>query len=216
MWGIMCSNYRPASGRDLVQFHVVPPNDLVTGQDAYPGSVAPIVVAESEGERICVIGTFGLLPGWAKDRAFAKRTYNARTETAAEKPSFRNAWRRRQLCIVPATAIYEPNYETGRAEWWRIQRADGSPMAIAGLWERNAWGDGSPEFSFSMLTVDASMHPLFRRFHKPTSEKRMIVVLDGSEIEEWLFASDESLFSEMLRPCAGDLLQAAPGRLPPS
>lgn len=209
----MCSNYRPASGRDLVQFHVVPPNDLVTGQDAYPGSAAPIILAETEGERTCVIGTFGLLPGWAKDRGFAKRTYNARSESAAEKPSFRNAWRRRQLCIVPAAAIYEPNYETGRAVWWRIERADGAAMAIAGLWERKAWMDSGPEWSFSMLTVDASDHRVMRRFHRPTDQKRTVVVLDGSQIDQWLSLPCEIGIGELLQPCDPDLLVATPGRM---
>ncbi|RMS46137.1 hypothetical protein ALP71_05269, partial [Pseudomonas coronafaciens pv. garcae] len=52
-------------------------------------------------------GSFGLIPSWSKDSKIARRTYNARSETAAEKPSFRNAWRHSQHCIIPAVAIYE-------------------------------------------------------------------------------------------------------------
>lgn len=212
----MCSNYRPATGRDLAHFAVDMPDGLPLGQDAYPGSGAPMIFKPRDREVLsCVAGTFGILPIWAKERAFAKRTYNARTETVAEKPSFRNAWRKRQLCIVPATAIYEPNYESGKAVWWSIARADGLPMAIAGLWERKQWNDDVPTWSFTMLTVNAESHQVMRRFHKAQDEKRTVVVLDGDEIGAWLEADDEATIRELLRPCADDLLTASPGRLPP-
>ncbi|WP_227815035.1 SOS response-associated peptidase [Nitrogeniibacter aestuarii] len=190
------------------------PEGLTAGKDAYPGSAGPMIFKPDDRETpSCVAGTFGLLPVWAKVRAFAKRTYNARTETAAEKPSFRNAWHKGHLCIVPANAIYEPCYETGKAVWWRIERADGLPMALAGLWERKQWGDDGPSWSFTMLTVNADTHPVMRRFHKPQDEKRTVVVLDGSQIDAWLGASSEADMRALLRPCADDLLVAEAGRL---
>ena len=209
----MCSNYRPATTKALSHFPVEAPLDLVNGKDAYPGSDAPIILPEEHDGFRCVLGTFGLLPTWAKNRSFAKRTYNARTETANEKASFRNAWRRRQLCIVPADAIYEPNYESGKAVWWRIQRADDAPMALAGLWERRSWDDAAPEWSFTMLTVNADSHPLMRRFHRPGDEKRTVVVLDGDQIERWLHAEDAASIESLLKPCQPDLLVANAGRL---
>lgn len=209
----MCSNYRP-TGRDLARFAVDPPSELLAPKDTYPGSTAPLIyMPGSHGIRSCVAGTFGLLPVWAKDRAFAKRTYNARSETAAEKPSFRSAWSKRQLCIVPADAIYEPNYETGKAVWWRIQRADGEPMALAGLWERKQWGDDASSWSFTMLTVNADSHPIMRRFHKPQDEKRTVVVLEDDEIDAWLGARSDADMRALLKPCADDVLAAEPGRL---
>lgn len=211
----MCSNYRPPSARKLARFGVAAPDHYATAGDAYPGSAGPMVLRATPGAALsCVLGSFGMLPIWSKDRAFAKRTYNARVETVAEKPSFREAWRGRRLCIVPAEAIYEPNYETGKAVWWRIQRADGEPMALAGLWERKQWHDGGPTWSFTMLTVSAKAHPVMRRFHKPGDEKRTVVVLDGGAIDEWLDARAEEDLRRLLVPCAPDLLVAAPGRLP--
>jgi putative SOS response-associated peptidase YedK len=56
-----------------------------------------------------VLATFGMLPHWAKP-ALVRSTYNARSETAAEKPSFRNAWKKGQFCIIPADVIFEPHY----------------------------------------------------------------------------------------------------------
>jgi len=212
----MCSNYRPASGRDLAQFAVDLPEGFIAGQDAYPGASAPMIFRAPDREvRSCVAGSFGLLPMWAKERGFVRHTYNARVETVAEKASFKNAWRRAQLCIVPARAIYEPCYETGKAVWWRIQRADAQPMALAGLWERKSWGDEGPSWSFTMLTVNAEGHPVMGRFHKPQDEKRSVVVLDGEAIDAWLAAPTDAERRALLQPCAGDLLVADAGRLPP-
>jgi len=211
----MCSNYRPTTGRDLAHFGVSMPEGLAAGKDTYPGSGAPMIYLPPDRDMpSCVAGTFGLLPQWAKERAFAKHTYNARSETVAEKASFRHAWQARQLCVVPATAIYEPCYETGRAVWWRIQRADGLPLALAGLWERKPWPDGGLSWSFTLLTVNADAHPVMRRFHKPGDEKRSVVVLDGDEIEAWLGAQREDDMRARVRLCADELLVAEPGRLP--
>lgn len=210
----MCSNYRPAGRSALAHFGVPLPDLFVEGKDAYPGYVAPLIYRPAENSAwSCVAGTFGLLPVWAKDRALAKRTYNARVETVGDKPSFRSAWHKRQLCIVPAEAIYEPNYESGKPVWWRISRADGAPMALAGLWERKRWEDDTASWSFTMLTVNAEEHPVMRRFHKPGDEKRTVVVLDGDELEAWLEAGSDDDVRALLRPCGDDLLVAAPGRL---
>jgi putative SOS response-associated peptidase YedK len=89
------------------------------------------------------------------------------------------------------------------------------PMALAGLWERKAWGEGMPSWSFTMLTVNADDRPVMRRFHKPGDEKRTPVILDGAQIEEWLGASDEAQMRELLRLCDPAMLAAASGRLSP-
>ncbi|RMR69925.1 hypothetical protein ALP81_200065 [Pseudomonas savastanoi pv. fraxini] len=101
-------------------------------------------------------GSFGLIPSWSKDSKIARRTYNARSETVAEKPSFRHAWRHAQHCIIPAVAIYEPDWRSGKAIVTRIARADGELLGIAGLWEQ--WRDPSTDqtlHSYTMLTVNA-------------------------------------------------------------
>ncbi|TVO63589.1 SOS response-associated peptidase [Denitromonas ohlonensis] len=212
----MCSNYRPVGNKDLPFFDVSSIEGDTPAGDVYPGSAAPLIYLPGDNApRAAVMGTFGLLPFWAKEQSLARRTYNARSETVADKPSFRNAWRKRQLCIVPAMSIYEPCYETGKAVWWAIQRADGMPMALAGLWERKAWGEEMPSWSFTMLTVNANDHPVMGRFHKPSDEKRTTVILDGAQIERWLSASSEAQMRELLRPCDPDLLTTAPGRLGP-
>ena len=105
----MCANYYPVTAQDrLVQhFGVERPVDAVP-PDLYPGGLAPFILRESDRAELVRdvrMGLFGLLPYWAKDLAFGRRTYNARSETMAEKPSFRDAWRLGRRCIIPAEAI---------------------------------------------------------------------------------------------------------------
>ena len=152
---------------------------------------------------------FGVVPHWT-DTKLARQTYDARTETVANKPSFRSAWKRKQFCIIPAANFFEHHYETGKPVRWRIERADGAPVAIAGIWEYRPAGQ---LLSFSMLTINADGHSLMQRFHKPDDEKRMVMILDPEQYQGWL---DGSLVSEedVYRQYPADLLIAQPDPLP--
>jgi putative SOS response-associated peptidase YedK len=154
---------------------------------------------------------FGMVPHWA-DTKLARQTYNARTETVATKPSFRNAYKHRQFCVIPVASFYEPSYETGKAERWEIADADGAPLGIAGIWEHRQDGpNGLPLLSFSMLTINADGHPLMQRFHKPEDEKRMLVILRPEQYDEWLTSPVEdapTLFEPY--PAERLIAQAAP------
>ncbi len=93
----MCANYHPVTSRDrlLEYFGVTRPPDVVPTDTAFPLSLAPFIVRKSdrvEMEREFRLGQFGLLPHWAGELAFGRRTYNARSETAASKPSFKDSW----------------------------------------------------------------------------------------------------------------------------
>ena len=173
--------------------------------------VVPIVT--NFAPRMWVPASFGLIPSWAKDAKITRSTYNARTETVGEKPSFRDAWRRGQLCIIPASAIYEPCYESGKAVRWRIERADGKPMGIAGIWERGIKAEGFPAWSMSMLTINADGHPVMQHFHKPADEKRSVVILPDDAWGDWMRARSEEAARELLRPTEADLLRVQPDPL---
>lgn len=201
----MCANYRPSSRESLLAFPLPPP-DFAYGE-AYPGSVVPIVT--NFAPRMWVPACFGLIPSWAKDAKVARTTYNARSETVGEKPSFRHAWRHGQLCIIPADAIYEPYYESGKAVRWRIERADGRPMGIAGIWERRIKDDGLPSWSMSMLTINADGHPVMGRFHKPGDEKRSVVILPDDAWGDWLRSRSETEASGMLAMFEPELVRVA-------
>jgi putative SOS response-associated peptidase YedK len=165
-------------------------------------------------------GAFGLVPHWTKATdaklalVAARRTYNARTETVREKPSFRDAWRRGQHCIIPAEAIYEPDWRSGKAVPTRISRADGKPMGIAGLWTGWKAPDGSVLRSFTMLTVNADGHALMQNFHRPDDEKRMVVILHEWEYDAWLDAPPEQSM-DFMRPYPAELLVAVAAPVPP-
>lgn len=138
--------------------------------------------------RELLVGSFGLIPHWSKDATIARRTYNARSETVHEKPSYRDAWRMGRHCIIPAEAIYEPDWRSGKSVATRISRADGKPMGIAGLW--SAWKNPKGELihSYTMLTINADDHPIMRQFHKPEDEKRTVAILNDGDYDSWLQA----------------------------
>ena len=192
----MCANYRPAS-REALAALPLPPPDFAYGE-AYPASVVPIVT--NFAPRQWTPATFGLVPTWADDLKIMRSNYNARSETLGEKPSFRQAWQRGQLCIVPAEVLYEPCYETGMAVRWAIRRADGKPMVgIAGLWERKENEAGAPFWSMTLLTINADGHPLMQRFHKLGDEKRSVVILPDDAWGDWLRAKSESAAQAFFR-----------------
>ena len=158
--------------------------------ESYPGFASPIVVQSRQTQRVAVgLAKFGLIPAWAKDDKIARHTYNARSETVSQKPSFRTAWRNRQFGLVLCDNFFEPNYESGRAVRWKIERADQQPFGIACLWDR--WTDptsGELIVSFSMLTVNADEHVVMNQFHKPGDEKRTPVIISPAYHGDWLGA----------------------------
>ncbi|WP_375122168.1 SOS response-associated peptidase [Pseudomonas sp. LW8] len=210
----MCSHYEappPASVVETFGTKLYEQGKL----DLWPGYAGPFIRrVELHDEKPTsasevVLGSFGLIPFWSKDTKIARRTYNARSETVAEKPSFRNAWSRGQHCIIPAAAIYEPDWRTGRAIATRITRADDEIMGIAGLWDE--WrepGTGATMHSFTMLTVNADNHSFMRNYHKPHDEKRMVVILPAGLYGDWLKAAPGES-AEFMRSYPADRLKVS-------
>lgn len=138
----MCAHYDPQTApARLSSYFGVDATGLDLAPSLWPGYLGPFIRRHQPSEvvsgdipsRELLVGSFGLIPHWAKDVTIARRTYNARSETVHEKPSYRDAWRLARHCIIPAEAIYEPDWRTGRAIPTRIARADGKPMGIAGF-----------------------------------------------------------------------------------
>jgi putative SOS response-associated peptidase YedK len=187
----MCSNYEAVTRADrLLSFFGV----VREGDDkpviAFPTNMAPFIrlAEDGSGHRRVSEGAFGLVPGFAKELVYGRNKYNARSETVHSKPSYRGAWRMGQRCVIPAEGFYEPYYETAESKpvRWRIQQPGEVPLGIAGIWEKWIDPDGREVFSFSMLTVNADGHPVMSKFHRPEDEKRMVVILDPEEYDEWL------------------------------
>lgn len=214
----MCSHYQAIKDRDRFfrRFGVELPGDA--GKvDVWPGTHGPMLrrprsrgtgdAAVPDIEALSAV--FGLIPHWARDTKLARHTYNARSETVHEKPSFRDAWRHAQHCIITAEAIFEPDWRSGRAVPTRITRADGEPMGIAGLWACWRSPEGTLVHSYTMLTIPAGDHALMRCFHKPEDEKRMVVILPEAAFGDWLDAPAHHS-REFLQPMAADALVASP------
>jgi putative SOS response-associated peptidase YedK len=185
--------------------------------EAYPGYLAPVLSAEGDATAIdgigLSLGVFGLIPHWSKDRTASKRTYNARTETVAEKPSYRTAWRKHQFCIVPMAYFYEPCWETGKAVRWGIYRQDHDVFGVAAIWD--TWTDkasGEIVRSFSLLTINADGHPVMGRFHKPEDEKRSLVVVERNRWRDWVEA-DAKTTNEFLLDMPASEFTAEPAQV---
>lgn len=118
--------------------------------ELYPTDMGPFIRLVG-GERIAESGRFGLLPAWRREVKFGKNTYNSRSETVHSLPSFADSWRRGLRCIVPAKALFEPRYyEDLTNERWRIEREDGTPFGIAGVYSQ--WMENGQEmFSYTMI-----------------------------------------------------------------
>jgi putative SOS response-associated peptidase YedK len=131
------------------------------------------------------------MPAWSKSTHY-RHTYNARTETLNNKPSFKPAWQQLQLCAVPVYRFFEPYYGGGKAQNWQIQRKDGEPFYLAGLWQSYADIFGDAVHSFTLLTINATGHPIMGYLHGPEDEKRSVVVLPNDCVEEWLAIKNTS------------------------
>ncbi|MCA9280477.1 MAG: SOS response-associated peptidase [Phycisphaeraceae bacterium] len=167
-----------------------------------PTQLAPILRLGEDDQRELVPARWGLIPSWAKDPAIGNRMINARAETAAEKPAFRSAMKKRR-CVIPASGFYEwQRIERSKAKQpWFIQSADSPIVALAGLWELWEKSD-EPIESFTILTTTPNM--LMTALHD-----RMPAILDPDDISEWL-APDTSpeQIDDLLTPAPDGTLGA--------
>lgn len=216
----MCAHYESISDpkRIAEYFQVEMPEGAKT--DVWPAYQSILIRRPKEAgsgvdavsEREAITAEFGLIPHWAKERNKGRRnTYNARVETVAELPSFKDAWRLARHCIIPAEAIYEPDHRSGKAVSTRISRADGKPMGIAGIWTGNKKISGEVIRSYAMLTINADDHPLMNQFHRKEEEKRMVVILNDEDYDAWLSAPVERSM-EFMRQYPAEKLVAVPAK----
>lgn len=190
----MCVQYLTTTNPQWVKAHFdldLPPTLVADVFPSYPG---PIILQSRQSGRTAIgMARFGLIPSWAKDEQFGRKTYNARSETVANKPAYRYAWQHRQLALAIVDSFYEPCYESGKAVRTRIQQVNQEPMAIASIWD--TWSEpltGERIVSFSMLTINANQHPLMSQMHQVGEEKRTVVPLRPELFSDWLNATPQS------------------------
>ncbi|MCC7353120.1 MAG: SOS response-associated peptidase, partial [Anaerolineae bacterium] len=143
---------------------------------------------------------------WAKDPTIGSRMINARSETVAEKPSFRSAFKSRR-CLVPADGFYEwQRQERGKQPFF-IRMSEGTPFAIAGLWEHWQGPEGEVIESCTLLTTEAN--EMMRPLHD-----RMPVILDPKDYDLWLDpgVQKREILLPLFRPYASEAMIAYPVR----
>jgi putative SOS response-associated peptidase YedK len=157
---------------------------------------------EPDGREL-VASTWGIIPRWAKDRSFGSKAFNARAEGLMERPAFKGLVARHR-CVIPATGFYEWRKDGSRKTPLYIHRADGDPLALAGLW--TTWTDPrSKEMVTSHTIITCGPNHMMEAIHN-----RMPVVLDREGMDEWLDAEtvDPAAVLGLLAPCAEDVLAA--------
>jgi putative SOS response-associated peptidase YedK len=151
------------------------------------------VTTTREGEPRGELLRWGLVPHWAKDPGMGAKMINARAETVAEKPAFRDAFAARR-CLIVADGFYEWRREGGRPQPMWITRADGEPFAFAGLWATWHGPDERVLRTCSIVTTHANdaLAPI---------HDRMPVMLAPETEADWLDpAAPPELLHELLRP----------------
>ena len=216
---LMCNQYAPPSRQRVEDhFHALLPADASYRPGIGPWGRGPFV-RQASAAREAVVGQWALIADNAREAKSAARimTNNARSESLASRPTFRGPWARGQRCLIPADSFLEPNWESGKNEWWQFRRADGAPWGLAGLW--NTWTDpasGELLDSYTMLTMNADAHPLMRRMHKPDpkygpneQDKRSVVVIEAGDFQRWLGGSVEDALA-LIRLAPVEHFHAAP------
>lgn len=147
---------------------------------------------------------WGLIPSWAKDPSMGNRLINARSETVAEKPSFRSAFRQRR-CLVLADGFYEWQRSQGQKQPFYFQLREQPLFAFAGLWERWQSPEGEAIASCTILTTAAN--ELLSQVHD-----RMPVILPPDTYETWLDPTlrDPERLQPLLQPYAATAMESYP------
>jgi len=167
-----------------------------------PTQPVPIVRME-HGRRRFALVRWGLVPSWAKEIG-ASPLINARADTLFDKPSFRQAARRRR-CLFPADGFYEWRRDGRSRKPFLIRRRDRGLLAMAGIWEHWVGADGSELESAAIVTTDANatLAPIHHR---------MPVILDTRDLDAWLTTTETEApgLARLLVPAPDDVLDAVP------
>jgi putative SOS response-associated peptidase YedK len=178
----MCARYTMTStnAEELgAEFDVsVMPPSLEPSFNIAPTEAAPIVITDKEGERLVVLARFGFVPHWADSVKIGTRFLNARSESIADKPAFRDAFARHR-CLVAADGFYEWRREGKLKIPFHFHLRERNLLAFAGLW--SVWRDpnGARVTSFTILTRDAEGAAA-------AIHDRMPVVLAKKDYAAWL------------------------------
>ena len=212
----MCGRY--AAARDpavlVEEFAITAPVEERLAPDYNVAPTKPVyVVVEAKGERALHVARWGLVPSWADDPRIGARMVNARVETAAEKPAFRDAVRKRR-CLLPADGYYEwyapagaPGEKPPPKQPFFVHPGDGSSLAMAGLyswWREHGAGDDAPWLlTCTVLTTEAT--DALGGIHD-----RMPMTVERRDWSAWLDPQQAVDPRALLHPAMNEALVARP------
>lgn len=202
----MCGRYTLRTPlKDVLTLFDLDPASLAVVPARYniaPTQQVPAVRLDLQGRRELAWLQWGLVPSWADDPAIGNQLINARSETIASKPAFRDAFRRRR-CLIPADGFYEWKKQGRARQPFYIHLADQQPFAFAGLWESWRHGELAIE-SCTIITTDANS--LLQELHT-----RMPVIVEPADYGKWLEeGEDRDALKRLLTPYPADKMQLHP------
>jgi len=199
----MCGRYASSRSPEAVAslFRTTGPlPNVAPSWNVAPGEPAMVVRRHPQtGARRLDLLTWGFVPHWTKDLQQARRPINARAESVATLPMFRDAFAHRRG-LIPAEAFYEwARTASGRKEPYAIARRDGETLAFAGLWEgwRDPAGEVIRSFAIVVTAANATVAPI---------HDRMPVIVEPRDWPLWL-GEEEGDAASLLRPAADDVLR---------
>ena len=190
-----------------------PPAELITrfGLDACadfgtrfnisPGTDIAVIRQSPEGQRVLHLLRWGLVPHWAKDASIGAKLNNARGESVAEKPSFRDAFKRRR-CLIPASGFYEWKTAGKIKQPYYISLKSDEPMALGGLWE--SWQAPDGTLLRSVCVITTGPNAVMESIHD-----RMPVIVAPDRWQDWL-AAPAAAVADVIGPYPAEEMQAWP------
>lgn len=164
-----------------------------------PGADIPTIRHSPEGKRVMHLLRWGLVPHWAKDLSIGNKLSNARGETVAEKPSFRDAFKRRR-CLVPADGFYEWKAEGKQKQPYYFSMKDGAPFALGGVWE--SWRAPNGEILRTCCLITTEPNEIMTPVHD-----RMPVIVSPDDYAQWL-TGEPDVAQSLVKPYSIEAMQA--------
>jgi len=203
----MCGRFTSLFSPELIailreSFSLTIPDTIQSHYNVAPSQLAWVIRNEGDHNRIDLL-KWGLLPFWAKSAQLGNKMINARSETISEKPTFRQALKLRR-CIIPAGGFFEWSHVGGKKQPYYFHMADGSPMCMAGLWEK--WQPpGEEDFLQTFTFLTTSSNELVAPLHD-----RQPVILNPDNYNLWLSHSmhDPEQLKDMYKPLSANLLES--------
>jgi putative SOS response-associated peptidase YedK len=198
----MCGRFVLTADTDTIQlaFNLTSVPNMIPRFNIAPSQ--PIAVITNEQPQALTFHQWGLIPSWAKDPKIGNKMINARSETAAEKPSFRAAFRRRR-CLIPTDGFFEWQKRDGGKVPMFIHRDDWQVFAFAGLWEVWYSPEGDELRTATILTTEPN--DLMASIHN-----RMPVILQPDDYAQWLAPNEQrpADLQPLMIPYPAELLAA--------